>query len=89
VTLAGKQIRWRNTKNGLPQGSVLAPTLFNMYTNDQPIFINNNVKHYIYADDTAIAVQGNQFEITEGKLAKTLETMINYYNYNYLKPNPS
>lgn len=27
VTLAGKHSRWRDSKNGLPQGSVLAPTL--------------------------------------------------------------
>lgn len=44
VTLDGKNSLWRNSKNGLPHGSVLTPTLFNIYTNQfKTIQISNTI----------------------------------------------
>ena len=87
VTLEGKKSRWRNQKNGLAQGSVLAPILFNIYTNDQSI--PEGTKHFIYADDLGMTAQGRTFEEVETKLENTLDTMSLYYDKNSLKPNPS
>lgn len=67
VTLNQKTSRWRNQKNGLSHGSVLAPTLYNIYTNDQPR--PTITRQFIYADDTAVAAQGETFEEVEEKLS--------------------
>lgn len=38
----------------------MAPTLFNIYTNDQSRV--NSVKYYVYANNSEIAVQEDTFE---------------------------
>ena len=50
---------WRVQKNGLPQGSVHAQTLFNLFINDLPATTCRNV---IYADDIRFSHQARMFE---------------------------
>lgn len=85
--MSGNKSRWRHQKNGLPQGSVLAPLLFNIYTNDQPLL--PNTKHFLYADDLALAAQTPTFEDAEQHLSAALESLDKYYSDNGLRPNPS
>ena len=87
VALNGKKSRWRRQRNGLPQGLVLAPVFFNIYTNDQ--HIHADTRSFIYADDVCIASQGNDFSNIEASLTFALSTMTTYYDSNQLRANPS
>jgi hypothetical protein len=89
VELERKVSRWRIQKNGLPQGSVLAPTIFNIYTNDQPILTQAGIKHFIYADNTVLATQGHTFQNVESTLEESLKILSDYYDENFLKPYPN
>ena len=87
VVLNGKKSRWRRQRNGLPQGSVLAPMLINICTNDQPI--HADTRSFIYADDLCIASQGHDFNNIEASPTSALSTMTTYYDTDQLRVNPS
>lgn len=44
-------------------------------------------RHFIYADDTAISIQDNNFEGVGTKLETSFKTMTTYYKSIKLKPN--
>ena len=70
VELGNKKNRWRRLKNGLPQGSMLAPLLFNIYTNDQPR--TEGTCFFIYADDLGISAQHSDFKVVEDRPSMAL-----------------
>ena len=52
VVLGDTQSEWTSVTSGVPQGSVLGPTLFAIFINDLPDYISSSCK--MFADDTKI-----------------------------------
>ena len=70
-----KQSRLRRLKNGVPQGSVLAPLLFNIYTYDLPSMIS---RKFAYADDLALLHFSGNWKHLEGTLNQDMSTLSAY-----------
>ena len=68
VQLNSEKSRWRNC--------VLAPILFNTYTNDQPK--TTNTERFLYADDLALATRTKIFQDAESNLGLVLDTLSKY-----------
>ena len=69
------QTRQRRLKNGVPQGSVLAPLLFNIYTYNIPSKIS---RKFAYADDLALLQSSGNWKDLEGTLSQDMSTLSAY-----------
>ena len=70
-----KQSRLRRLKNSVPQGSVLDPLLFNIYTYDLPSMIS---RKFAYADDLALLHSSGNWKDLEGTLSQHMSTLSAY-----------
>ena len=62
-------------KNGVAQGSVLAPCLYNIYTADFP---DTACKRYMYADDVALTCSNELISVVENTISVDLELVKEY-----------
>ena len=73
---------------GVPQGSILGPLLFIMYTFDMTQITKHN-KVIVYADDTTVLVSGRSLTETKQHSNDILNRFYQYFTINKLSINPS
>jgi len=75
------------TKKGVPQGSILGPILYSIFCNDISFFNSNDTKIFLYADDTCIIIDSNDYASLQSKCSEIMNKVLFWFNVNKLTVN--
>ena len=92
TTINGCQSQAMPVTFGVPQGSVLGPTLFSLFCNDLPDItegIDGDPQLHMYADDTTVYVSAPTFDLVASKLNEVLARLYTWCCENCLTPHPT
>jgi hypothetical protein len=78
---------WTKIKHGVPQGIILGPLLFVIYTNDLPKLINKPSLPVRFADDTSILFAQPSLTDLKNNMHSIFETLNKWFKANQLTLN--
>ena len=88
VKIGNTKSEWMEITKGCPQGSLMGPLAYNIYSNDLLLTIQNICDVYNYADDNSVGCSGNNPEEITNNLKHVVNITLKWFEDNYLKANP-
>ena len=87
VKLSDTFSTWQEVSRGVPQGSILGPTLFNIFMNDMAYAIKQ-CRIVNYTADTNVHCSSKDVRAVQNNLSIDLENATSWFIQNGMKPNP-
>jgi hypothetical protein len=78
---------FKNIEKGVPQGSILGPTLFNIFVNDIFCFVKTS-KLVNYADDNTLSFSHKNVDLLKQTLEEECRILIKWFSDNGMRANP-
>ena len=88
VVIDGQASSWSTVQQGVPQGSLLGPVLFSIYTNDMPSTVSTSTIN-MYADDTALYASDINPVVAAQSVSEDLSSINDWCKDNCLLINQS
>jgi hypothetical protein len=87
VCIGGSKSFSYDIPSGVPQGAILSPTLYNIFTSD--VSTTGECEFATFADDTAIFVPDTDLAEVCGRFQRQLDTLSDYFKNWKIKLNPT
>ena len=89
VKLGDKYSEWLGLLKGVPQGSLVGPFIFNIFSNNLLLLLLEKECHvFNYADDTSISCKHRNYDSAYNDLLSAASKIIHWYKMNYMQANP-